>query len=331
MEAVLTGGFMICTLTLLLGMLAPSGPEALPGDGEETWLPRSLAEAAPAPRRRGSRTQQEDEAYPRPDRISPVVRGTAPGDIPNAFALHASFEWRAIQGSTQVRERDSHPALLDLDGDLGFGTGGGFRFAISKDTSKLRFFLDLELVYGTGQGQLDKDFQFDEGSFKAGIPFDVDLTAFFARPGLAIKNVFGSMEHGWIGLYFGLEYPRMNLGISQPGAGEASEEQFSQFMPYPVFGLAAHLDLSGSISFEARAFAGYVPSIGTPFTEGGQLKMSVETFNIEAELRWKVTRNIAFTLGAGYQYWHGMLTSNEDGNDLKLTCPQLTVGIEIRF
>jgi len=275
--------------------------------------------------------QQEDDPLPRPDRtLRPLGRPLEP-ERPDSFVVHATLELRALRGRTRVREDDSVPDRLTLGGDLEFGPAAGVHLLFAKDTPAALAFFEVEMFHGGGRGLIHHDFRYDEGAFKAGIPFTTTMDAFFARGGIAFKEVFGPIDGGWIAPFIGFEYPRISVSIHQPDARQTTGEQYKQLIPYPIVGLAASFDLDPALRLDLRAFAGYLPTVPTPFTEGGRLSTSIETFNVEAELRWRLTPNIALTAGAGYQFWHGTLTSHEDGNDLRLLSPQVTAGLEIRW
>ncbi len=74
-----------------------------------------------------------------------------------------------------------------------------------------------------------------------------------------------------------------------------------------------------------------MPRVPTPFTEGGRLYMTAQSFTLEATLTWQISRAVHLSAGVGYSYWSGSLHSQEDGNELTFGGPQVTVGLEIRW
>jgi len=242
------------------------------------------------------------------------------------------FQVRSISGTTKVRENDATPSKLNLSDDLGMDSAGGGRLVLRWDREQVTWFMELELFSSSGKGTFPRDFSYDEGSFKGGVPYTTTWTGFFGRAGVVFRNAFPEpVKGGWIGPMVALEYPRMSLSIKQPLANQASGEQYEQFMPYPVVGIAMSLPLDPSFTMSGRAFAGYMPTMPTAFTEGGRLKMSITTVNFELDLTWRILPWLRLTGGVGYQYWHGTLTSNEDGNDLEFGGPYAQVGLEVRW
>ncbi len=283
-------------------------------------LPVSLAVAPP-------RRRQQDEPMERPPRFDPAPPAAGGGHLSVSGALEMKF----LSGRTKVRERDSRPEWLDLDGDLGLGEAPGFRVSMSLESRRFRGFLEFESAQAGGEGVSDRDFAYDEGEFKAGIPYETSVSIYFARAGLSFKRAFVDRPTASFGFMIGLEYPRISLGIEQPGSGESTSEQYDQFLPVPIVGLEGELRITSSLTLSGRAFFGYVKDLPTPFTEGGTLVMSVETFTVEAALTWQATAALRFTLGVGYQRWAGELHSGEDGNQLTFSAPQITIGLELRW
>lgn len=274
---------------------------------------------------------QEEEGPHRPRGLNPVERQESPDPV-EGFSVDFVFQLRSIGGSTKVRENASSPARLNLSDDLGFGNAGGGRVTLRWDTSTVRWFLELELFHASGSGSYPSDFDYDEGHFLGGVPTEATWTGFFGRAGVVFRNILPDpVPGGWIAPLVGLEYPRMSLSIRQPGTNNSSGEQYEQFIPYPIVGVAASVPLSETLTLSSRAFGSWIPSMPTPFTEGGRLKMEIATLNVEADITWRLTSLIRLTAGVGYQFWHGTLTSTEDGNDLKINSPYVQVGIEFRW
>lgn len=316
---------MGCLASLILGWgFLADPPEAV----DPLLLPRDLAQD---PRASAfGRFDAQDDGPPGPRRLEPYRRPLDSED-PEAWSLRMSLEVRSLRGSTHVRENDSQPALLSLGEDLGFGPAPGLRFKIQRETDSLCFFLDVEMVHGTGRSTLPQDFAYDEGNFAGGLPFTVSVDLFFARAGAAFKDLGIPVDGGWIAPFIALEYPRISLSIRQPAIGASTGEQYKQCMPYPIAGLVARIALDEQLTLEGRATLGYLPEIPTPFAEGGRLYFSVRTAAAEAELRWRLTKGFSISVGGGMSTWSGVLRSREDGNHLSLISPQATLGLEFRF
>lgn len=303
-------------MTHLLLLLWAALPDHPLGDD----LPVSLAVAPP-------RRRQQDEPMERPPRFDPPPQASGG----NHLSVSGALEMKFLSGRTKVREHDSRPEWLDLNGDLGFGEAPGFRVSLAWDTRRFKGFLEYESAQAGGEGISDHDFSYDEGEFKGGLPYETSVSIYFARAGLSFKRAFVDRPSVSFGFLVGLEYPRVSLGIEQPGSGESTSEQYDAFLPVPILGLEGELRLSSSLTISGRMFFGYVQDLPTPFTEGGRLSMSVETFTVEASLNWQITASLRFTLGVGYQYWSGQLHSVEDGNQLTFSAPQVTIGLELRW
>jgi len=301
---------------LLLGFLAPAAQESEDRPG----LPRILTYDDP----------QEDPWTSRPYRLQPVERPREP-DLPDPLSVHLALEMRWIQGRTQVRENNSVPTRLDLGENLGFGAAAGLRFTLAQDWESARLFFEVEMFHGAGQSMISQNITYDERTFTGGLPLNVTVDVFFARSGILFKEAFGRIDGGWIAPFFALEYPRASLSVHQPATGESTGEQYHQMIPYPILGIAGGFELNPSLTLEMKAWAGGLPSVPTPFFEGGRLRMSVRTVNVEAEIRWSLSRNVALTMGAGYLNWRGTLDSGEDGNELHLLSPQVSLGLEVRW
>jgi len=268
---------------------------------------------------------QDEPTVPRP-RPGRVERTDE--DAP-AWVLSVRAQMRDFDGWTRVREWDSEPATLDLAGDLGLGMLPGGRITLMRETRLTEWFVEGEIVRGSGEGVYDVDFAYDEGEFKAGAPFEARAEFFFGRAGVAFKRAFQEGENGWIGPLVGAEWTRGYLGIFQ--GGEDSTENYTQFLPYPIVGLAGEWRASSALTIGLRAYAGYVPRMPTIFREGGVMHMEVQTASVEVELAWRISAAARVTLGAGYRFWYGRLDSAEDDNELSIGGPQVTVGIEIQW
>jgi hypothetical protein len=244
------------------------------------------------------------------------------------WSVSVDFIWRWMDGETKVRELASRPARLVLGSDLGVDLVLGLHAEGSRSESWGRMILEADYFMLWGDGKLNKNFQYDEGNFRANLPFNVSGRFFFAR-GLAEFKVCGSPE-SWFGAIAGLEYANIALEIDQPGV-DSSSEGYKQFIPYPVLGLAYEARIANDLAFSIRATGAYVSYWATPFEEGGTMYMSVKTAMVEAAFYWRLSEILYFNFGAQYQYWDGFLHSHEDGNHLLITSPGLKAGLELRW
>lgn len=249
-----------------------------------------------------------------------------------ALTLSAAAELRVFGGRTRVREFDSVPTPLDLAGDLGLESGSGVRLTAALDTLSVRWSGELDLFRFEGSGVLADDFFYDEEHFVGGLAFTTEGDFVFARGLAEFKGGLYESADLRVGFVAGIEYPRIDIRIDQPGAPRGgSSEQYNQFLPYPVAGLAAEWRLSESFTLSGRFLIGGMPPMPTPFQEGGTLVMQVFAIDLQLTASWRVTRGVTLTAGLEFQSWSGSLTSKEDGNELSFTSPMATVGIEIRW
>ncbi len=306
---------MILLLALLLSSDGPSD------------LPTVLSLDEPVATQDPGQDRGEPERPSRPDQL----RATVLTDWEDAFSTAATVVFRFPQGSTRVREKKSVPALLKLDGDLDLDSAAGGRLSFRVGTPSLYGFGEVEAFKSAGHGIRSTDFSYDEGSFKGGVPYRSGITGVFARAGVAFKDVLPDPVPGsWMAPFVGLEYPLFSLAVKQ-GSIDSSSEQWKQFVPYPIVGVLWSVPLEEDLKLLLRAYAGYVPTMDTPFVEGGRLTMSIATFNAEATLTWRLSPSIRLTGSLGWQYWHGTLNSHEDGDNLTLKGLITTFGIEIAW
>ncbi len=264
----------------------------------------------------------------------PWRRLAEPEGRPSAsvLTLSAAAELRLFSGRTRVREFDSVPTPLDLAGDLGLESGSGVRLTAALDTASVRWAAELELFRLEGSGVLAGDFFYDEEHFVGGLSFTTEGDFLFARGLAEFKGALYESGDVRVGFVVGIEYPRIDIRIDQPGAPRGgSSEQYNQFLPYPVAGIAAEWRLSESFTLSGRLLVGGTPPVPTPFQEGGTLTMQVLAFDLQLTASWRVTRGVTLTAGLEFQSWSGSLTSKEDGNELSFASPTATVGIEIRW
>lgn len=254
----------------------------------------------------------------------------SPPDPPFAdWKIESSFLVRGFFGHTRVREWDSNPALLRMQ-DLGIAYVSGGHVECVRETRSLRWEIGADVFFASGSGRLNQDFDYDEGHFKGGIPFDSSGFFLFIRPLVIFKSLFGGSEKEWIAPVVGLEYPHLRVGISAED-GEKTTEGYKQFLPYPVGGIAARLPMSETLSLEARIVGSWVPDMPTPFEEGGTIRMSVVSVGAQAGISWTFSRVLSLHLTAEYVLWSGRLHSMEDDNRLTFSSPGFLAGLALRW
>jgi hypothetical protein len=237
---------------------------------------------------------------------------------------------RLISGKTRVRELASKPVWLDLgEHDIGFGPAPGFQLSLKVETRAVAWFLDVEWFHAQGRGTFPQNFAYDEGSFLANLPYHTSADLYMARAGFEVPGLIWRGRDIRITPFLGLEYPRVSLGIVQSGASQSTSEQYAQFIPVPIGGIAVEQRLSSMLTLAGRFYAGGIPYMPTPFIEGGRLYARVLSLRAELEVSWQVSSTIRLFAGIGYQYWTGRLESNEDGNSLRMEMPLFTIGIDI--
>jgi len=239
---------------------------------------------------------------------------------------------RLVGGKTRVREKASRPIWLDLhERDMGFGVTPGVHLGVGYRLRTIALFAELDGSRADGRGQFSRDFSYDEGRFTGGIPYRTHADLYFGRLGVELPGAIWERRDVRISPFLALEYPRMSVGINQSATHDSSSEQYKQFVPYPIVGVAAEFQLTSTLKLSGRVYAGGVPEIPTPFQEGGRMYTKVLTACANVELSWQVSGSIRLFTGAGYQFWNGRLHSNEDGNNLRLESPFFLFGVEIGF
>lgn len=273
-----------------------------------------------------SSQDQEDPRRPRPFDPEPVEPALQEG----FESLRAEVARLSVAGWTRVREWDSQPAKLRLAEDLGLESAGGIRLSYVADGIAARLTLAVEFTQMSGRGTFPEDFSYDEGNFRGNAPFSTRGAVLFARGLLTWKHAIWSDRRSWLGPVVGLELPRIHLGIRQPGVDQSTED-YTQFLPYPVVGLASELQMDDRIALSFHVFGTRVPRLGTPFQEGGQLIMSASTLAGAAKLEVRLADGLAFTVGIEGRTWFGSLHSREDGNELELRWLGILLGIDLRW
>lgn len=291
-------------------------------------LPTSMTLDDPLPAFLDSWRQQDDESQRPQGWGDAQLRRTDDG----LWSLTIAPTVRFIGGKTRVRELDSRPIWLDLgEPDFGFGPAPGVQLTLKYDTRAIQWFVELDITHAQGRGKLDRNFSYDEGSFLAGIPYRTHADLIFARAGFQLPGWIRQTRDTRISPILGLEYPRMSVGIDQSATGRNSSEQYEQFIPVPFAGVAVEQRIASALMLTGRFTFGGVPDMPTPYQEGGRLRMRVLTFRADLELSWQIDDSVRVFAGAGYQYWTGRLWSFEDGNNLRLETPFLTIGVDLTF
>jgi hypothetical protein len=309
---------MITVVALLMLDLADASGEL---------LPTRLTFDDPPKFRAARRRQDQEPPRERPSGVEAArLRGE---EEPGLWSVSAAPTLLLMGGKTRVREWDSSPPWLNLSNDLGLDMASGVRLGFAYETRHVRWFLEVDLSRSTGGGQFDRNFDYDEGKFVAHVPYRTHADFFFSRAGIAFPGAIWERRDGRITPFIGLEYVRMSLGIDQPGTGQSTSEQYKQFIPYPIVGVMAELNLSETVTLSGRIYGGMMPHIGTPFMEGGRMQMTVETVGAEVELSWQASPTVRLFASVGFQYWNGRLWSPEDDNEFRMSGPAIRFGVEI--
>jgi hypothetical protein len=302
---------------------------SLPALEEEDRLPARMTLEDPPEVRQARRRRQQEEQKERPGSLD-AARPRGPEE-PGSWAARVAPTFRLIGGKTRVREFDFKPIWLDNSGDLGLDVGTGVRISVDYETSRIRWFLELDLTRSQGSGQMDRDFHYDEDYFLGGVPYKTHADLFFARTGLALPGGLWQSRNARLSPFVGLEYVRLSVGIDQPAAGKGTSEQYEQFVPYPIFGVLAEVRLAPDWTLSGRLYGGIMPNVATWFEEGGRMYMEAKTVAVDVELSWIATDSIRLFAGIGYHYWYGRLYSVEDDNEIRLSAPLFTAGVEIHW
>lgn len=273
------------------------------------------------------RPQHEE---PLPERPSNLDAARIRRDVaPDAWTIRVAPTLRYLLGKTRVREKDSRPSWLETREDLGIAPTPGLRLDVEIDTGSVRWFLGVDFSHTQGQGHFDRAFSYDEGNFAGNVPFRTRAELLFVQGGVLFPGAILDRPGLRISPFVGLEYVRLNVGISQSATGAHSSEQYHQFMPYPIAGVAAELRLSGGWKLTGRFSGGGLPEVPTLFLEGGRLSMRALAVNAGTELSWEVSETVRLFAGVGYQLWRGRLTSIEDDNAFRFQSPVFSIGLEI--
>ncbi len=246
------------------------------------------------------------------------------------WAIRAGYLYRSFDGDTRVREHSFVPGRLSMSEEMGIGSTTGFHAEMTRDGSWLRCTFEVDYFTVSGTGSSPVDFNYDEGHFLANRPYEVSGWFLYAHLLFTFKKLVYLGESSWIGPVVGLEYPLISMGINQPGVDQSTEE-YKQFMPYPVVGLAYECQVSKTLTFSMGAYGSYFKDAPTIFTEGGTLYMTVKTFTAQASISWQLEPSVVLFIGVQYQFWDGELESHEDGNELMFMSTGVMAGIEIRW
>jgi hypothetical protein len=272
--------------------------------------------------------QQED---PLPERPSGLDAARPHREDFEAWMARIAPTFRYLLGRTRVREKASRPSWLDTREDLGIAAAPGLHLDLGVETDGFRWFLGADYTHTQGRGNFERNFAYDEGNFTGNIPFRPWADLLFIRAGVLLPGAIVDRPGFRISPFMGLEYAILDVGIRQPATGEATAEQYKQFMPYPIAGVEVELRLSRSWSVTGHFSGGGLPQVPTFFLEGGRLSMKALAISARVELAWQASDAFRLFAGAGYEFWNGRLTSNEDGNNFRFQAPVFMIGVEIGF
>ena len=77
---------------------------------------------------------------------------------------------------------------------------------------------------------------------------------------------------------------------------------------------------------------GYLPSVPTPFFEGGRPHVAARpSVLVEAPLVWRAGVWVDLSFSLTYQYWSGNDPSNEDDNRMSLSAAGILIGAALRW
>ena len=203
-------------LAAALLFLLPDQPSLLAIE-EEDRLPARMTLEDPPEARRFRRRRQQEEQRERPGNLD-AARPRDPEE-PGEWATRIAPTFRLIGGKTRVREFDFAPIWLNNSGDLGLDVGTGIRVAVTYETRRFHWFLELDVTSSQGSGQMDHDFWYDEDHFLGGVPYKTHADLFFARMGIALPGGLWESRNARLSPFVGLEYVRLSVGIDQPASG----------------------------------------------------------------------------------------------------------------
>ena len=270
--------------------------------------------------------QQDD---PLPERPANLEAARIRRVESEAWTVRLAPTFRYLLGKTRVREKVSRPSWLDTREDLGISSTPGVHLDLEVETGGLRWFLGADSSQSQGRSTFERDFAYDEGNFTGNIPFRAWADLLFIRAGVVLPGAIVDRPGLRISPFVGLEYALLDVGIRQPATGEATAEQYKQFMPYPIAGVEMELRLSRSWTLTCHLGGGGLPEVPTFFLEGGRLSMRALALSAGIELSWQAFQSVRLFAGVAYEFWAGQLTSHEDGNDFRFQTPVFMIGFEI--
>ena len=316
-------------LTLLLGMIQGVNPSPSLGSSRDDlelleWCARTIED------KDSHRESSFDLDLATADtRIDLVTSPPPDSDLP--FSLRVSPTIRWISGHVTVRENAIQGTRLDLDRDLGLRTAAGANAEFDIDRPGVQFQMEVEDLFGWGGHPSRNSFNWNGTTFLA--PAQVrDHSSFLTvRPTIAVKALAVEKADAWLGPVVGLEYPYYTVSVST-NREKGSLEDWVHYLPYPVIGLAGHMNLAESFSLNARFTAGYLPNVPVPYIEGGRLYVSARpSIFLEVPLIWRLGPSFDLSCTLTYQYWSGRDHSNEDGNTLTISSPGMMVGLDYHW
>jgi hypothetical protein len=267
---------------------------------------------------------------PEEDRL-PVSLSETPAADTLRYSLRLSPVYRWMSGSLKVRELLVTGTRLDLRKDVGLDQAAGGNLQFDVESPSVVFVLELEELFGFGGHSSSQDFAWNGTTYTAPSQVRAHASMLTLRTGVAFKAVTDAQTGNWVGPYVGLEWPYYTVSIGT-NRQHGSIEEWQHYLPYPVIGAAGSLDLGGSVSLQGRMSVGYLPSVPTPFFEGGRLYVAARpSVYVELPLVWHAASSVDLSLALTYQYWSGNDHSNEDDNRWTLSSPGVLAGVAVRW
>jgi hypothetical protein len=246
-------------------------------------------------------------------------------DLP--FSLRFSPVIRWLSGHVSVRENAIQGSRLDLDRDLGLRTAAGANVEFEIDRPSVQFQTEVEELFGWGGHSARQVFNWNGTTFVTPAQVHDHSSFLTVRPTLAVKALASATGDAWLGPVVGLEYPYYTVSV-RTNQEKGSLEDWVHYLPYPVIGMAGHVNLAEALSLSARCTAGYLPNVPAPYIEGGRLYVSARpSICLEVPLTWRLGPSFDLSCAVTYQYWSGRDHSVEDGNTLTITSPGIMLGL----
>lgn len=265
-----------------------------------------------------------------PDRAVPgAEREPAPRQ---GLRLRAEAVGGWAGGRLFVRDGSVLGTDLELRHDLGLRALYGPRLSLSYGTPALEWTIETEYLQGSGRHLPARDFTYDGNFYAAGVAtrFGTDLLT--TRALVAFKCPVGNSDGDWVGPVVGLEYPFHRTSLTSALVRSGTTEDWTNYLPYPVAGMAGSLRFGGDVRLEPRVTAGYLPDLPTPFSDGGRLYASVRpSVYLTVPLEWDVSTRLFLRASLEYRLWKGVGHSPRDTNVYSLSTPGISFGIDYHW